>query len=287
MPKKRPPSRRWDTKPIILTDQAFKEINKKFNKLNKKIQKKFKSDIKKFVTPDETNQFVYAYKKNFQEDFLKWLNQTLQDDIMQGDKLKRKQDSWFNNQVAQSYSNGAIFTLAEYNFYAKLFEKQHRRGQISKFSPLRSPYHIALAREVFGRNYEQLRGVTNEIATKMTNAITRAVLTGDSPYKLARELNKKTTLGKKRCKLIARTEIAAAQSRAAIHETQRLEEEEGLDEVLMRWRTRGDKLVRPSHRALDEELLTKKMANRYIGDPQCRCSVKPDWEEYFQRKYES
>ena len=281
--------KRWDIRPIVLTNKTFTEINKRFDKLNKKIQNRIKKNIDDIATPIEPgNRFVYEYKTDFQNEFLKWLRKALNEDILEGKKLKKKQDSWFNNPIAGSYSNGVIFTDEEYNYYAKLFEKEHRRKLISKFNPLRNPYHIIRARQIFARNFEQLKGVTDEIAAKMTNIITRSILIGDSPLKLARELNKKVTLGKKRCKLIARTEIANAQSVASINECQRIEDDENLEgEVLMLWQTSEDSKVRPSHKRRNGKHYKKEVALKLVGEPNCRCVVIPDWEEYYVRTYES
>ena len=79
-------------------------------------------------------------------------------------------------------------------------------------------------------------------------------------------------IGISRSRLIARTEIINAHKLGKIMEGQALQELLG-EEIVYRWKTSGDTVVRPEHVGRNLKYYSFTRVLQLIGEPNCRCAV--------------
>jgi hypothetical protein len=79
------------------------------------------------------------------------------------------------------------------------------------------PIHADRARLLFTRTYEDLKGVTDSMSRKMGQVMADAVIAGDAPDTVAKEMYEILDGNKARARMIARTEIIRAHNTGSIN----------------------------------------------------------------------
>ena len=86
--------------------------------------------------------------------------------------------------------------------------------QGSKEEFLRSSFARPVAAEkielLAGRAFDDLEGVTDDMALRMSRVLTDGLVTGAGPHEIARDLNDEIDIGRGRAEMIARTELSRA-----------------------------------------------------------------------------
>jgi SPP1 gp7 family putative phage head morphogenesis protein len=125
------------------------------------------------------------------------------------------------------------------------------------------------------RQFETLKGITNDMSAKMSNVLADGFSRGHNPRKIARELaNTVDGITRKRALTLARTEIVRSYNEAQLDSFEML----GVDEVgvLAEWATAGDDLVCPLCLPLEATVWTVKEARAILPrHPNCRCAWIP------------
>ena len=125
------------------------------------------------------------------------------------------------------------------------------------------------------RAFEDLKGVTQEMATQMNRVLAQGVVDGKNPREIAREMVKRVDgLTKKRALLIAQTEVINAHAEGQLDGFEEL----GIDDlgVMAEWSTAGDDRVCPRCAEMEGKKFTVEEARGLIPlHPRCRCSWIP------------
>lgn len=137
------------------------------------------------------------------------------------------------------------------------------------------PVAIDKVKLLAGRVFTELKGITDEISKVLTRELAEGLARGDNPNVIARQLNQSIdTIGIKRARRIARTEIVRA------HAEGQLDALEQLDVVdvgvAVEWSTAGDDRVCLMCQPLDGVVMPIKEARGIIPrHPNCRCAFIP------------
>lgn len=158
------------------------------------------------------------------------------------------------------------------------------------------PVHEQALQLLYTRNYEALRGITEEVDRQISRILTDGFRQGWNPNKMAREITDRVDkIGKTRATTLARTEVINAHSEGTLNRFER----EGVGEVTIRseFSTASDRRVCPLCRAREGTIVTIEKARtatfRFEADedqpdslsgeypikppihPRCRCSWLP------------
>jgi SPP1 gp7 family putative phage head morphogenesis protein len=141
------------------------------------------------------------------------------------------------------------------------------------------PVAIERVKQLAGRVFHGppgvgLRGVTQEMAERMSQVLTDGFVEGKNPRAIARDLAKAIDVGKKRAEMIARTEVIRAHAEGQLDVMERL----GVEEVgvMVEWSTAGDDRVCPMCQPLEGMVMKIREARGTLPrHPLCRCSYIP------------
>lgn len=147
------------------------------------------------------------------------------------------------------------------------------REQFLRSSFIR-PVAVEKVRLLAKRAFDELKGVTDEMSTKMSRALTDGLVQGLSPREVARELGKVVDLGEARAETVARTELIRAHSEGQLEALEQL----GVEEVgvMVEWTVTPDNKLCPKCEALEGVVLTLDEAKGMLPlHPMCRCTWIP------------
>lgn len=137
------------------------------------------------------------------------------------------------------------------------------------------PASIDRVKLLASRSYEDLKGVTAAMSTKMARTLADGMLKGLSPRDVARHLNADVDgIGRSRALVIARTETIRAHAEGALDAMEAL----GVTDVgvAVEWSTADDPHVCPLCQPLEGLVLTIEQARgMFPRHPNCRCSPIP------------
>lgn len=223
------------------------------------------------------------------EAFKTWLYAESLKEILGGAAVK-PDESWLVQYVSEAFKKGlgrafddtrpaAVWTgisptESKLDFY---------KGTRSEFmsSSFTTPVSIDKIKLLAARSYDDLKGVTDTMATQMGRELIDGMARGDSPRTVARNLASKVEIGRKRALTIARTETVRAHAEGQLEALEKL----GVEDisVMVEWTTsdiRKTKLGNPSPCPLCAPLrgivLTLEEAKGLLPrHPNCMCSFKP------------
>ncbi len=163
-------------------------------------------------------------------------------------------------------------------------------GSAALTAAFNHPVHIDRAGLVYTRVYEQLRGITNQMGTQISQVLAQGIMDGRAPRDIARLLNKTIsgiggtleltdTLGRfipaeRRAQMLARTEVIRAHHLAGVAEMRSW----GVVGVSVQaeFRTAADDRVCEECAALHGQRFTIDEIEGMIPvHPQCRCKAYP------------
>lgn len=245
-----------DINTLVLVEDAFGLVVREATKLNLNARWEFR-------TSDEK---VAAYKQ--------WFRQQVDAKILSVDR--DSQNPWTNIYVHSAYRQGAVRAFEEVNREALSDKQQQYEGSKQQFlrDAFNQPEAVSKIRLLSTRTFEDLKGVTDQMATQMNRVLSDAIAHGKHPRKIARELSERAEVGMSRAKTIARTEIIHAHSEGQLDSYERL----GVDElgVQVEFSTAGDKRVCERCQHLEGTVRTVEKARGVIPvHPNCRCAWVP------------
>lgn len=154
--------------------------------------------------------------------------------------------------------NGPIFTSSKVQFLNQAFNSQAAVARLELLST---------------RTFEQLKGVTADMAGRMSRVLTDGLAHGRNPKEIARSLVKEVEgISRGRANMIARTEIIHAYAEGQLDSLQAL----GIEEVsaLVEWLTASNPC--PTCAAMAGTVMTIAQARGLIPrHPRCRCAWIP------------
>ena len=125
------------------------------------------------------------------------------------------------------------------------------------------------------KSFDLLLGTRGLASSQVSAALSAGIIRGENPNKIARTMNRRVdSIGLVRSRRIARTEIIRSHNEGAIEEGKLLSELSG-ETIYYRWSTRLDGRERDAHKRRNGKAFTRKRALALIGEPNCRCGVRP------------
>lgn len=208
------------------------------------------------------------------EQFTQWLTEMIDVHIL---GIERGETPITAKYVESAYKKGIVRAWTDTN---------RRRLGLGRPGPLQGTQEQFL-RQSFGaperasklkllqtRAFENLKGVTQQMATQMNRTLADGLAAGDSPLKVAKALEERANLPEARARTVARTEVMHAHSEGQLDGMQEL----GVEEVgvMVEWSTAGDDRVCPICKPLEGVVLTIDEARGLIPrHPNCRCTWIP------------
>lgn len=290
MPTKRHPD---PTRTIGVTKRWIAQSNKRFRALKKAIRRQLTEP-----NPEDTflaNAFEYENNPQAITDFMDWLQGQIDDQMLTG----TASDNWQNQFIEQSYDKG--FARAQVDMRKAGIIPKARPGAVPPpivgtavpsiavtvgggaelLGTAAAPLHRAAIQTLYIREFQSLKGVTDEMSKQIARALVEGVEQGLNAREIAANVvDRVDSIGSSRAKTIARTETSRAYNSAVIAEGETVSRALDVD-VLYAWITAGDDRVREKHEDWGEGgPYTAEEAQRMIGEPNCRCALRivPDEE---------
>jgi SPP1 gp7 family putative phage head morphogenesis protein len=210
-------------------------------------------------------------------DFRKWADSQLSNTILGGNH------NWLERYIKESYEKGQgrAFDDAMKKYSEKHSEKfnskmDYYRGKRDEFlrSSFRQPASIERVNLLASRSFMDLKGVTQDMSTKMNRIMTDSIIQGRSPRETGRELNKIVGGSRNRGTMIARTETIRAHADGQLEALKNM----GVEEVgvMVEWSSASDDLVCPLCADMDGTVMPIDKAGSIIPlHPNCRCCWLP------------
>lgn len=217
--------------------------------------------------------------------FKAWLVEQIQLEILPviQDSLRSK-DAWWVQYIVKGFEEGAGKTFDEIRgkgLFTSPSVSSFFSGTRSEFlrQSFARPISLERVKRLTGRAMNELKGVTDDMANKLTRELLDGLVRGENPRVIARTLVKKvdgfsSREGKQRAQTIARTEIIRAHAEGQLDAMENL----GVTHVgvAVEWSTAKDYRVCPECRALEGIVLAIDKAHGLIPiHPNCRCAFRP------------
>lgn len=124
------------------------------------------------------------------------------------------------------------------------------------------------------RSFDEMEGMTTDMATKMSRALADGLTQGKGPVAVARDISNQLGISRTRAETIAQTELIRAHAEGQLMAM----EEMGVEEigVMVEWNTADDDRVCPLCDAMQGVVLKIEEAKGMIPrHPRCRCAFFP------------
>lgn len=205
--------------------------------------------------------------------FMEWLRDMVDDEVLAIEEHDGRhislRDEWQNMYVRTAYTKGVMHADRVMG-WAGIQPRDLEIWQI-----FQQPIHANTLAMLYTRNFEALRGITEAMASGISQSLSEGVARGWGTAKIAREMNRKVmSIGIRRSTLLARTEIIRAFAESTLNRF----EESGITDVIgdVELATAEDLRVCPICKALNGKTYTLQEARGVIPvHPQCRCAWLP------------
>ena len=296
--------KRYDPTHTTGLRNAFaRDMNRRFAELSKMVRKSVdtndcfglrKKDITTFqMTPAYPDQFAFPRSQAKIEEFMKWLRTQVDAGIITVGEYNQVgsalDSSWTNMYILDSYKRGVMRARYEMINGGMLIPTIEASGGID--AVMSTMIHMDRVGILYTRVFEQLKGVTEDMATKISQILSQGIIDGDNPVLLARKLvaaidgSNAGALGitdslgrfipaRRRAEMIARTETIRAFSEATLNEFRNW----GILGVSVKaeFRTAMDDRVCPECGQHEKQVFTIEEASGMIPmHPNCRCAWIP------------
>lgn len=260
------------------------ELNRRFAKLQKAIWKliveedAFGLKVSDPNRPIIQSRFKFLVKDAKVPAFQRWLKKQIADGIFEahpgpGQSTSR---SWLHTYIDSSYRKGAVrsYLAAHKRELGKpeaYYEGTQRQFLESAFN---RPERVSKLRLLYTRAYEDLQGVTSQMASRMGSVLASGLAHGQGAMKIARDLSRVTSIARTRSRVIARTEIIHAHAEGQLDAMEDLGVEETKAEV--EWHTAQDSGVCQKCKKMDGKVFKVAKSHGLIPlHPNCRCAWIP------------
>jgi len=277
------------TMTLTLRNQFCSQMNKRFRALKGVIRKSiidndcFDLKPREVVTLaenlDPVPRRAFRYSKDDEKiaGFMEWLQGEEEKGILEITRgpsiLDRRDTPWTNVYIQSAYQKG--LAEARQDLIAGGVDVIPAYTDETLGAAFYQPFHADRVALIYTRAFNELKGVTEAMNSQISRELANGMARGDGPYRIAQKLNDRVDkVGIVRARLIARTEIVYTHNSAALNEMEALEGIVGED-VKVKWWTALDERVRSTHAARHGKVYTRKEGNELIGEPNCRCALRP------------
>lgn len=271
----------------MLRRQFMAELGRRFRSILAELIKLIVEEDAFGLKPPRTNPFVknelvtnerwrFLTKPQQVKAFQDWLKQQYQEKLLE--EQKQAENAYWQHFVDEGYKKGAGRAFDDTRKVGLQTDQTLDFYNGSKQEFLRSsfgaPETIEKVKLLAGRVFSELKGVTEDMATRMSRTLTEGLVQGQNPLTMARTLSKDLSISRYRAETIARTEIIRVHAEGQLDAFQKL----GVTKlgVMVEWATARDERVCPKCRPLQGAVFTVKEAHGLIPrHPNCRCTWYP------------
>jgi len=213
--------------------------------------------------------------------FRKWLAAQMKVQGLFFDR-QRGEDEWWRRYIEQTYRKGAGRAFDDANaawrrragIKNRLDFYEGTREQFLR-SSFNRPAAVAKVKTLAARTYTDLKGFSDEMATKAQRVLVDGMIAGKHPREIAAELESAVNVSERRAETIARTEIIRAHAEGQLEALSAL----GVEEVgvAVEWSTAGDDRVCSLCEPMEGAVLSLEEARKVSipRHPNCRCAWVP------------
>lgn len=227
------------------------------------------------------NVFEYRWDETKIESFIEWLERMLRDEVLftrAGPSVVSFNRRWTDLYIDSAYQQGVREARVEVQRAGHAVPGYGASGSVLE-AAFNQPIHAGSLLSLYTRVWTDLKGINAATASQISRVLALGIAEGKGPEAVAREMaDRCSAIGRTRARLIARTEIIRAFNEAKLKEYEAHEIRSG-EEVKVQWWTALDERVRASHAARHGKVYTKKVAVGMLGEPNCRCSLLPIFED--------
>jgi hypothetical protein len=241
---------KWEGSRVTFYDRIASEIGKAYGYT---VESHDYPAIKEYVlTASPTGNILMTANTVWQfltrdeqlREFLNWLRASIAGTVLE--QALRDQmladDNWLRKYVEDTYRKamGNAYDYIQRSDPWKPLEGEFYQGAKQEFlrSSFTRPVSIERVKLLASRAFNELQGVTDDMATRIQRTLADGFIKGDSPWTIARDLNNDVDeLGKVRSARIARTEVLRAHNEGQLDAMENL----GVEEVgvAVEWSTSG------------------------------------------------
>lgn len=194
--------------------QYAQRLRGAFGRINAKIrQRVIKEDwfgLRQDALAEDPKPFHFTTNTNKTQKFLSWLRRQLRNEVLSVISPRR------NEFVDSAYGTGLRFA-----------DSALRDAGVDGDFPeiavaFNLPAHRRTLQQLYTRNYENLQGITEDVANELRDELTRGFAQGHNPTEIARALTERiNSVGKWRATLLARTEVINAHTQSSLNRYER------------------------------------------------------------------
>lgn len=174
---------------------------------------------------------------------------------------------WLKTFVRAAYTKGLTSAMG-------MIQKQRPEIRQAVNQILNTPFHRERLEGLFDRNFTELKGFSQTMATKLQRALADGLLAGDNPKAIARRISDEIGISKARARTIARTETIRTNAEAQLNTFDRFGVRQV--EVEAEWVTAGFKVCPICVAKSKKSPYTIEQARGLIPQhPNCRCGWVP------------
>jgi SPP1 gp7 family putative phage head morphogenesis protein len=217
-------------------------------------------------------QFLTTSEK--QEQFQTWLQGEIDSGMLSTNVAG---EPWTAKYIDSSYRQATVRSYVDSNTkrFAGEFDVLQQSQADFLIEAFAQPERLSKLKVLQTRAFEQLKGLTGDMASQINRELANGLGAGLSPRDIARNMNKRIKgLTKRRALMIARTEVVHAHAEGQLDTFEDL----GVKEVgvMAEWSTAGDDRVCDRCGPMEGQILKIKEARMLIPrHPNCRCAWVP------------
>ena len=260
------------TRTISLTRDWEREFIRRWNRVITEIRKEV---VHKDGFGLKTNAGRFQFDSNPQRvlAFTAWITSQM-DRHLFGGTLSQSYDEasdrfWGNSWANTAYRRGLLNAAGQIRKAGGSVDREYVERAVSRGR------HYDAMKQVHSRAFEKLKGITEEVARQIGEAIAEQLGLGKGVNEITKAIvDRVDTIGKTRARLIARTEVISAYNEAELN----VYEDAALHGVVLipEWVTAGDSRVCERCKAAAERKWTIETARGALPlHPRCRCAWAP------------
>jgi len=264
----------------LLRRQFVGEMNKRFRQLRGTINDAIiKNDMlnlrpAKFIG-NAVPRFQFVTDAEKAKAFRAWLDKQIEAGVLDVDNKKLL---WTNKYVESAYKKGVVRSFNEAQKARGFNEKpEYYNGRQAEFltSAFAAPEMMSKVQMVYERAYNQLKGITDTMASQLSTIMADGLVHGKSPFEIARNINNSIgAITRKRALVLARTEVIHAHAEGQLDGLEKMGFKEVVADVELS--TSHDEKVCEQCAGLEGQVMTIDEARGLIPvHPNCRCSWRP------------
>jgi len=269
------PARFDPTRTTMLRTAFAAELTRRLKALAREIYKLVVEEDAFGLSQPVANVGRWQFATNDQklDEFNRWLQTQIDSKVI---ALRGGSDIFSAKYVDSAYRKGLVNAFIAVKKKDMIKDPDYYKKSQAEFltTAFAAPETVSKVKLLATRSYEDLKGMTNTMATQMSRTLADGLIHGRGAMAIARDLSKRVDISIGRARTIARTEIIFAHAQGQLDAFTEL----GVEEVgvMAEWSTAGDDRVCPQCEELEGVVMTVEEAQGLIPrHPNCRCTWIP------------